>query len=160
MNRQYLFLVVASFGFVFGQTSIAAADDVYVTVREAKLRTKQDFFSPGIADVRYGDKLNVLNESGSWLSVKTGGGKQGFIHQSAITERRVVLKGSAKFDPNQTSQSDVVLAGKGFNADVERRFAAAQHVNFADVNAMEKIKISPNELSSFVAQGKLGRTEG
>ena len=160
MNRNFLSLSIAAA--VIGVAlcplaALAAPSQVYLTVREAKLRSKADFFSTPAGDIKYGDRLSVVNESGTWLLVKSPSGKQGYVHQSSITERQVVLKSSGKFDANQADQNDVVLAGKGFSAEVEREFAAShRNLNFADVNAMERIKVSANELSNFVQDGKLG----
>ena len=151
-----IFLLLGSFS-LLAVEAYAVDSPVYVMVRESKLRAKSDFFSASVGDIKYGDRLDVVKEQGSWLQVRTSGGKQGFVHTSSITERRVVLKSGAKFEPSGTDQSDVVLAGKGFSADVERQFASShRNLNFADVDAMERIKVSPKELVAFAEQGKLG----
>lgn len=137
--------------------AFAAPSQVYVTVRESKLRAKPDFFSSPSGNLKYGDRLDVLDDSGAWLQVKASG-RTGYVHQSAISERKVVLRSSGSFGSTQADQNDVVLAGKGFNAEVERQFAAShQGLNFAAVNAMERIKVSPQELASFAEQGQLGK---
>lgn len=153
-------LAIATAAFA-GAASASGSEPMYVTVRESKIRAKADFFSAPVADVRYGDRLDVLSESAPWLSVRTAGGKQGFIHQSSVTDKRVVLKSGATFNGGAEDPNDVVLAGKGFSAEVERQFASAhREANFAEVNAMERSKVSPKELSTFVQQGKLGKREG
>lgn len=140
--------------------AFALDSPVYVMVRDSKLRAKSDFFSASTGDIKYGDRLDVLKEQGSWLQVRTASGKQGYVHTSAITERKVILKSGAKFEPSAADQGDVVLAGKGFSADVEHQFASThRNLNFADVDAMERIKVSPKELVAFAEQGKLGSKE-
>ena len=130
-----------------------------MVVRESKLRAKPDFFTAASGDVRYGDRLDVVSTTGAWLLVKSGG-KQGHIHQSAVTDKKVVLKSKGGFGGAETDPNDVVLAGKGFSAEVERQFAAAhRNLDFSRVNSMERIRVSPNELSSFAAGGKLGKGE-
>ena len=53
-----------------------------------------------------------------------------------------------------------MLAGKGFSADVEKQFAAShRELNFNEVNSMEKIRVSAQEVQSFVKQGQLGQQE-
>ena len=135
--------------------NLANAQNVYVTVRETQLRPKADFLSKG-SYLKYGDSLSILDDSNSWLNVKTVFGKQGYVHKSAVTEKRIVLKSGSTSYHTPTSQSDVVLAGKGFNQEVEKQFALQNStLNFRDVDIMEKPRVAPNDLSAFVLQGKL-----
>lgn len=134
-----------------------AESTLYVTVRESKLHEKADFFSAAVGDIRYGDALSVVSSSGPWAQVRTSGGKSGYVHQSAVTNRKVVLNAGAGYS-GKADANDVVLAGKGFSAEVERQFAANhRNLNFADVNAMERIRVAPKELQSFVSVGQLGK---
>ena len=155
-KKFFLFLVIMLVSaFSSFTTASASASEVYVTVRETKLRSKGEFLASVIANVRYGDKLSVVKDSDTWLQVSFGG-KQGFIHRSAISERKVVLSSSKEFSGSNVDQNDVVLAGKGFSSEVERQFAKSNsQLNFSGVEAMERVKISSSELDAFVKQGKL-----
>lgn len=142
---------------LLGANVALAESTLYVTVRESKLHEKADFFSAAVGDIRYGEALSVVSSSGAWSQVKTSGGKSGYVHQSAVTTRKVVLNSGAGYS-GKADANDVVLAGKGFSADVEKQFAASHRsLNFADVNAMERIKVAPKELQSFVSVGQLGK---
>ena len=153
-----LFALIAAIFFAAPLSNANASPaQVYVTVRESKLHARADFFSSASGNIKYGDRLDVSSESGSWYLVKGPGGKQGYVHQSAVTERKVVLRSGGKFDAAQADQNDVVLAGKGFNAEVEKQFAASnRQLNFAAVDSMERLKVSPQELTAFAQQGQLG----
>jgi len=155
VNLSKLLLLTAAV--LCGALNVSAApSQVYVTVRDTKLHTRPDFSSPAAGAIKYGDRLDVSSESGSWYLVKAAG-KQGYVHQSAVSERKVILRSSGKFDSSQADQNDVVLAGKGFNAEVEKQFAAShRQLNFAAVDAMERLKVSPQELAAFAEQGQLG----
>jgi hypothetical protein len=49
-----------------------------------------------------------------------------------------------------------VLAGKGFNKEIENKYATINsNLNYAAVDRMERIKISTAELNQFVVKGKL-----
>ena len=74
---------------------------------------------------------------------------------SAVTKRSVVL-GKASLDGSKPDARDVVMAGKGFNNEIEKQFAAAGSGNFKAVDAMEQTRVSDAALRSFVASGKLG----
>lgn len=150
VKQVVLLLVVGLFSI-----SSALAADVYVTVRESKLRSRPEFLASPVASVRYGDRLSVVKDSEPWMQVSYGG-KQGYVHSSAITTRKVVLSASKGAAGANVDQSDVVLAGKGFSSEVEKQFAATHsNLSFAAVDAMERVKISTAELDAFVKQGKL-----
>jgi len=160
MSSKFLchFLV---FGLLIGlaQSSAASsgssASDAYIKVRSSKVRSAPQPWAPSIASVQYGDRVTLLDSSGSsWASVKTAGGKQGFLSISAITPQKVVL--SAQAATPGADSSEVVLAGKGFSKSVEKEFAASdQHANFAAVNRMEALKVGEGEVLSFAKAGKL-----
>ncbi|MFN8389809.1 MAG: SH3 domain-containing protein [Bdellovibrionota bacterium] len=156
--RSGSFAVMSSL--LFASSTLAAPDALFVSVRDAKLRSRAEFWSPTTSDLAYGDQLSVLSANGDWFRVKDSRGHEGFIHQSAITDRKVVLKSSAQFSAQQADQNDVVLAGKGFNSEVEKKYAAGNHgVNFPAVNAMEQRKVSQRELADFIGSGQLGKKE-
>lgn len=139
----------------------ALAESVYVTVRNSKLRSKPDFFSSATAELKYGDRLEVIEASETWNLVKTTSARQGYVHQSAITTKKIILSSGAKYSPSQTDQNDVVLAGKGFSAEVERSYGAKNpNLNFREVDAMERLKVAPGEVNSFIQQGKLVGAQG
>ena len=149
MKRSIVFL------FIVFLPALAWAENVYVTVRETQLRAKPDFLSKGAA-LRYGDSLTVLSDSQSWINVKTISGQQGYVHRSAISERRIVLKGQSSFVSSGASQNDVVMAGKGFSSEVENQYSSKNPVlDFRTVDAMERPRVAPADLSSFVKQGQL-----
>lgn len=154
-SEQIIKRVVPLFLFGVISASPALAADVYVTVRESKLRSKPEFLASPVASIRYGDKLSVVKDSEPWMQVSFGG-KQGYVHSSAISTRKVVLSASKGAAGANVDQSDVVLAGKGFSSEVEKQFAATHsNLSFAAVDAMERVKISTAELDAFVKQGKL-----
>ena len=48
-----------------------------------------------------------------------------------------------------------MLAGRGFNADVEASYAQGKGLRFDLVDRMEQIKTSPQSVGSFLASGWL-----
>ena len=135
------------------------AETLSVKVRAVKLRIAPQFWAAGSADLKYGDEVAVEKEAGEWYRVKTGAGKEGFLHSSALSERRVVLS-STKAPSKEADPSQVVMAGKGFSREVEQQYAGhGRESSYAQVNAMERLKISDAELLNFMRQGKLGPGE-
>ena len=137
--------------------SAAFADSaIYVQVRSSKIRTAPQLWASAVAPVTYGDKLTNVKEAGAWIEVKNSKGASGFIPTSAVTRREVVLGKIGTAKGTTPNANDVVLAGKGFNSEVEKQFAASGAVNFRAVDAMEQIRVSDSALKSFVTSGKLG----
>ena len=142
----------------------ARAEEVFVQVSSAAIRGAPQQWARTVAQVRYGDALTVIQavaaaEEGvpGWLQVRVGK-SQGYIHRSAVTDRKVVVQGRGTGAGVQNAQSgDIVLAGKGFNSQVEGAYAARKaNANFPEVDRMLARKISDGEVASFIQSGKLG----
>ena len=131
---------------------------VRVTLNSTKMRSAPKFLAPIVAELKYGDELTATNSENGWYSVKNNRGK-GYIHQSAITTKQIVLNRDPRSGvPLQVDPSEVVLAGKGFNSETEGDYAATGgQVDFNAVNKMEKISVSDKDLSRFITQGKLNQ---
>lgn len=159
-NKEYILMKKILLLFFLFLPLNALAEDVYISVRETFLRSKPSFLSKGIV-LRHGDALSVLDKDlGNWIKVKNVFGKTGYIHSSSVSERRIVLKTNNNLAPRHAAQSDVVMAGKGFSREVERQFALKNRaLNFAAVDRMEREKISVNDLSNFIKQGKLSEVD-
>ncbi len=97
----------------------AAADTVTVKVQSSAIRQSPQFFAPVVAVVKAGDKLTRLAESNGWLQVKSAAGAAGWIHNGAVAAARFALASSSGGVKSQASASEVALAGKGFNKQVE-----------------------------------------
>lgn len=136
--------------------AVAQSKEVYVSVRESQLRASPGFLAAPVTGVKYGDRLAVQGEQGEWMSVRTAARKTGFLHQSAVTTKQVVLKADAGVQNFSASSDNIVLAGKGFSADLEREYAENNAgMNYAAVNAMERNQVSEQQVKQFITQGKL-----
>jgi hypothetical protein len=149
--------MVARYLAVFAFLSSAAqAEDIYVQVKSSALRSEPKYWSSQVAPLKYGDKLKKIKESNGWYQAQSVAGAKGFIHSSAITSRRVVFANTG--GTQVASSSDVVLAGKGFNKDVEREYAAQNgNLNFRSVDAVESLKVTDLAVSEFIKVGKLSK---
>jgi len=139
---------------VFSSAVVSATpDSLYVKVRTTKLRAQPQQWAPAVADLRYGDSATPLGKSGAWHNVQFGS-RSGYLHDSALTSRKVVLQASDSVAGS--TDRDVVLAGKGFNSEVEKNYAAQNSsMNYSEVDKMERLTISDSEMTAFVRAGKL-----
>ncbi len=61
----------------------------------------------------------------------------------------------------QASAGEVALAAKGFNKQVEDSYKAKHgEANFAGVDRMLQLKITPSVVEAFLRKGKLGEFGG
>jgi hypothetical protein len=78
-----------------------------------------------------------------------------------VEARKLNLSAMDKDMKTQASSSEVALAAKGFNKQVEDKYRAGnQAANYAAVDALEKVKPSPAEVEAFMKQGRLGEFGG
>jgi hypothetical protein len=129
----------------------ATAATVTVLVQETALRKRAQPYAPSIGTAKLGQKYETLGlESGFYKT------SAGYLHASAVTAKKVHL-GSAGSVEGSASAEEVTLAGKGFNAQVEKSYGDknASEVNFSAVNAMERRSVGEGPLFSFLRAGGL-----
>jgi uncharacterized protein YgiM (DUF1202 family) len=134
----------------------AAADTVVVKVQSTAIRQKPQFFAPVVASVRAGDKMTKLAEANGWLQVKSSAGAAGWIHGGAVEVPRFVLASSDAAMKTQASSSEVALAGKGFNKQVEDSYKNKNpKLNFAAVDRLLQTKTASAQVEDFLRRGRL-----
>ena len=127
-----------------------------IVVRESKLRASGSHWAAPRADLRYGDVVTVVNPGKSWIEVSVPSGAQGFVHASAVTSRRVILKAGMNPLDSNVEPTDVVLAGKGFNEDVEDLYKTQEAaLDFAFIDRWEKQRPTDEALKNFMTEGGL-----
>ena len=133
-----------------------------VQVKEGHVRSAPSFLSTVLAKLAYGDRVELLGKQGAWAKVSLAGKvPEGWMHSSAITSKKIVLKAGAQNVEQAASSDEIALAGKGFNADVEREFKAKnKDVNYAWIDQMEKIVVSQAQMQEFVKAGALSPEGG
>lgn len=146
MRARILFAVAALL-----VASAAVATTVTVLVQETALRKRPQSYSPAVGTARLGQKFETEGlESGFY---KTG---SGYIHSSAVTTHKASVSGGDGVGGSATAD-EVTLAGKGFNAQVEKSYGSKNGgaVNFAGVNAMERRSVAEGALFQFLREGGL-----
>ena len=130
--------------------SAALAATITVLVHDTALRKRAQSYAPSIGTAHLGDKFEASGlESGFYKT------DSGYIHASAVTARKVSL-GSDNSVGGSASADEVTLAGKGFNAQVEKSYGAKNGAaNFSGVNSMERRSVSEGALFEFLRSGGL-----
>lgn len=76
------------------------------------------------------------------------------MHSSELTEKQLALKAGSNVGQS-ASGSEVALAGKGFNEQVEQQYKSEKHIDYTWVDRMEKIAYPPERLVQFLEAGEL-----
>lgn len=132
--------------------------EMSVQVKVGELRATPSFLGKIVGRVAYGDRVAVMESRNPWIQVQAAGvgAVSGWIHQSALTPDRIVLKAGGA-DVRQTASGDeLALAGKGFNEQVEESFKAKNpKVDFTWIDKMETFAVSDDQMRIFLEQGEI-----
>ena len=129
----------------------AYATTITVLVQETALRKRAQSYAPSVGTARLGQKFESAGQEAGFYKTSSG-----YIHSSAVTARKVSL-GSDDSVGGSASSEEVTLAGKGFNAQVEKSYGAKNGgtVDFGAVNAMERRSVGEAALFDFLRAGGL-----
>lgn len=132
-----------------------------VQVKSGQIRSTPSFLGPVVAPLNYGDQVQVLETQNQWLKITSPGGQTGWVHGSALTKKKIVMNAGSQDVQTGASGDELALASKGFNSDVEADFKAKnKNIDFRWVDKMEKIKVSAEEMRTFLAEGGVKPSEG
>ena len=131
----------------------AANDVMSVQVRQGPVRATPSFTGQVVATLTYGAPVAALEKRPGWIRISAGG-TTGWMHESALSKKRIVMSAGATTAQTGASSEEVALAGKGFNSDVEAQYKAQnRNVNYAAVDRMEKQRIDAAEMARFLKEG-------
>jgi hypothetical protein len=144
-----IFLVTAG----FAAAQVKKGGSAWVQAKTAALKSSTGFFAPKRGNLSYGDEVQVLQLSGKWAEVRSSKNSSlsGWIALASLSSKRIVASGSG----SSATASEIALAGKGFNQEVENAYKAGGQLNYADVDKTEAIVVSGDELRQFIEDGRL-----
>jgi uncharacterized protein YraI len=149
--------VSAAAGIFLFIVSAYAAATMSVQVRETQIRTTPGYFGKIIGKASYGDQVIIEGAKGSWKKVrlqKTG--RTGWLNSSALSAKEIKMVAGAKGTRGTASASELQLAGKGFNPEVEKEFQNRnKNISFRWVDKMEQIRITEAGKQKFAQEGGL-----
>jgi hypothetical protein len=103
--------------------------------------------------------VETIEKKGAWYKVEAGG-STGWMHESALTRKRIVLRPGAEDVEEAASDDELALAGRGFSSEVEADFSARHDIDFTWVDRMEKMKVSEAEKARFLEKGEVRPAAG
>jgi len=138
-------------------TAAAKPVTMSLQIRKGDLRSSPSFLGKIVGSATYGDRFTVEQTRGAWSRVKAeGGAPAGWLHNSALTKKKVKLKAGETDAAVAASSGELALAGKGFNSEVEAQFKEQNaDANFAAVDMIEAIRIATREVQQFLKAGNV-----
>lgn len=139
-------------------TGAWAAREMSVQVRDGQLRNRASFLGTVTGTVAYGDRVTVNQAQAGWCEVSKADGATGWIHESALTPKRVVLGSGAGDARVGASGEEVALAGKGFSKEVEAEYKKGNsQLDYTWVDWMVRQTVANDQLVQFLKQGGLAQ---
>jgi uncharacterized protein YgiM (DUF1202 family) len=127
-----------------------------VNVKEAQLRATPSYLGKLLGSLAYGDRVQVAESQKGWVKVNAPEkGLSGWVNESALTAKKVVLSSGSGTAGQDASSGEVALAGKGFNSQIEAENKQDTSFDYATVDRMEKIVVAPEAVFAFLQQGDL-----
>ena len=141
--------------------ALAKQEWLSVAVRNGALRQQPMPFGKVVASLGYGERGDVLEEQGLWLRVRDQGqGREGWMHRASLIAKAITLKPGERVGAG-ASADELALGGKGFNAQVEAEYKAkGKNLDYASVDWMERVQVSPEAMRQFLVKGGLQTFEG
>jgi len=133
--------------------TVAFAEDVYVKLPTANVLSGKGAGTDHLAQLKQGDKLQVIGREGSWIKVKAGD-TEGYVHQNSVSDTKVtVRKGSGNSD---SSAGTAVAAGKGLGESLA--YAKSKGSSTAGLERMIELRktVTGSEWQSFIVEGNVG----
>lgn len=143
-----------------GLVGAVQAATMRVQIQSGQVRNAPSFLGGVVATVGYGQSVEVIASQSPWQQVRTADGRTGWMHDSALTVKRVSTQSGGAVRTG-ASGDEMALAGKGFNRDVEAQFKASHgDADFTWVDRMAALKASSAEIERFVKSGGLTQPGG
>jgi hypothetical protein len=138
-------MIMVTYG--FGET-------IYIQQKQSLLKETPSFLGKTVVQCQYGDELKVITEKNEWKFVQYGS-KKGWVHTTATTTKKIVMQGSVNA-PSSVTSNEVMLAGKGFNVQVESEYRKKNpNLRFDLVDKMEKRTVTSQTQDAFIQIGQL-----
>lgn len=134
---------------------VALAGPMSVQVRNAKVRATPSQLGKAVATVDYGAVVEAGAAQNGWCQVTMPDGTTGWLHESALTKKRIAMSAGTSDAATGVSSDEVALAGKGFNEQVEAKMRADGKLDYTWVDRMSQFQVTPDQITSFRVQGNL-----
>ena len=153
MKKTFIVFCLMLFITSLAAAQVAAGGTLYVAIKTVTLKSSTGFFATNRGTLNYGDRVTVIRVSGRYVEVRsaTNASITGWTPSANLSVRQVVSGTTST-----ATASEVALAGKGFNQEVETSYRTQNtNLNYAAVDAVERITFNEADLRRFLEEGRL-----
>lgn len=158
-NRKILLISII---LLLSITKLFAVDNkvMSVTIKTTQVRSRPSFLGKVLYNLEYTNRVEILESISGWFLVKSDKNiESGWVSSSALTEKKLVLNSNASDIDMNASGSEVALAGKGFNSQVEESYKNGNGVDYTWIDKMELIEIPIEDVIVFLEDGNITSEE-
>ncbi len=169
-NQPWLCALLAATGLTLAASPAQADEPKQLTVQVKQGVVRQSPAALGKVEhtLDYGQRVAVLEKSGeSWVRIQAvdDASKAGWMRASELTPRRLKLQASqGDLTPTGASASDIAMAGKGFNQQVEGDYRKQTNTRgyelLEQVDSQPQYNVAPEEVPAFQQAGGVVAQEG
>lgn len=150
---------------LFLSAGVALAETVYVQAKTVKLRAGKTSLDAVVADLKFGEALEILRKDGTWLEVQTGDGTKGWIFAGKTTATKPPGSGDddlARLGKRvrRTEAGDVTATAGARGLDkASEGYANRAGITQRDRDAVDRMaayRMSDQEVEDFLKEGGLG----
>jgi len=155
MKKLFVFICLAFLGSGILFAQISNGGTAWISTKSAPLKSSTWFFAGTNGTLQMGAKVTVLQVNGNWAQVRSADNSSlsGWTSVNNLSARQIVASGTG------ASASEIALAGKGFNQEVENSYKTEGDLNYDGVDQTEAITVSQDDLYNFVVDGRLNTGE-
>jgi uncharacterized protein YgiM (DUF1202 family) len=152
MRKIFILLIIGLVTAGFASAQVATGGTLYVAVKTLSLKSSTGFFASNKGTLNYGDRVTVLQVNGKYVEVRSAGNSSltGWTPSANLSAKQIISGNT-----NVASASEIALAGKGFNQEVEDNYKKTGTMNYADVDRVERITVQETTLRRFLEDGRL-----
>ncbi len=104
-----------------------------------------------------GAHLTYQDSKSGWYQVQTATGQTGWIHKSAVVDKKIELSSDLSSGKTDASDEEIELAGRGFTKDVEEKYKREHgDLDFSHVTYIEQLSLDPERVGEFAVEGRVG----
>lgn len=160
-RRVTLLCMIVFTGLLVG---VAAAETVYVQATTAKLRSGKTSLDTMVADLKFGEALEVLRKEGGWLEVRTAAAVTGWIFANKTTATKpaggddFLAKLGKSMRRKEASEVTASAGARGLDK-VSEEYAKRVGMTQQDRDAVDRMtayKLTDQDVEDFLKDGGLG----
>lgn len=142
----------------------AVAETVYVQATTAKLRSGKTSLDAVVAELKYGEALEVLRKEGGWLEVRTAANVRGWIFGNKTTSTKpaggdnLLAKLGQSMRRKEASEVTASAGARGLDK-VSEEYAKRVGITQQDRDAVDRMtayRLTEQEVDDFLKDGGLG----